>query len=264
MSLATGVGAEQNLLDETPEHAHQLVMDQPILRNHELETLREVDTSVFRSHTIDITWPVNEGPDGMSARLANVCDEAHDAIQAGINVVILSDRAVSPERAAIPSLLATAAVHHHLVREGTRLRAGLVLESGEPREVHHFATLIGFGASAINPYLMLDSVGELVADGRIPGETDIDAAERKIVKALGKGLLKTISKMGISTIQSYNGAQIFEAVGLEQALVERHFTGTASRIGGIGVDVLAREALDRHARAWPGGHDGLLPVGGVY
>jgi glutamate synthase (NADPH/NADH) large chain/glutamate synthase (ferredoxin) len=264
MSLGTGVGAEGNLLDETPEHAHQLVMDQPVLRNIELETLRHVSTAVFESHTIDITWPVAEGPDGLSKRLADVCDEAHDAIAAGCNILILSDRRVGRERAPIPSLLAVAAVHHHLVRAGTRLRAGLVLESGEPREVHHFATLIGFGASAINPYLMLDSVGELVAEGRIPGETDIDAAERKIVKALGKGLLKTISKMGISTIQSYNGAQIFEAVGLEQALVERHFTGTASRIGGIGIDVLAREALDRHARAWPGSHDGLLPVGGVY
>jgi glutamate synthase (NADPH/NADH) large chain/glutamate synthase (ferredoxin) len=264
MSLGTGVGAEQNLLDETPEHAHQLVMDQPILRNHELETLREVDTSVFRSHTIDLTWPVNEGPEGTSARLANVCDEAHDAIQAGINVVILSDRAVSPERAAIPSLLAVAAVHHHLVRLGTRLRCGLVLESGEPREVHHFATLIGYGASAINPYVMFETVGELVRDGRIAGVDDPVEAELKVVKALGKGLLKTISKMGISTIQSYNGAQIFEAVGLEKALIDRHFAGTASRIGGIGLDVLAQETLDRHARAYPRAAEDLLPVGGIY
>ncbi len=256
MSLATGVGAEQNLLDETPEHAHQLVMDQPILRNSELETLREVDTSVFRSHTIDITWPVNEGAHGMSARLTNVCDEAYDAIQAGINVVILSDRAVSPERAAIPSLLAVAAVHHHLVRLGTRLRAGLVLESGEPREVHHFATLIGYGASAINPYVMFETVAELFDDA--------EEAELKVVKALGKGLLKTISKMGISTIQSYNGAQIFEAVGLEKSLIDRHFAGTASRIGGIGLDVLAKETLDRHARAYPRAVEDLLPVGGVY
>src|SRR3954451_9800391 len=256
MSLATGVGAEQTLLDEPPEHAHQLVMDQPILRNHELETLRGVDTSVFRSHTIDITWPVNEGPDGMSARLTNVCDEAYDAIQAGINVVILSDRAVSPERAAIPALLAVAAVHHHLVRLGTRLRAGLVLESGEPREVHHFATLIGYGASAINPYVMFETVDELFDDAQ--------EAELKVVKALGKGLLKTISKMGISTIQSYNGAQIFEAVGLERGLIDRHFAGTASRIGGIGIEVLAQETLDRHTRAYPRAVEDLLPVGGIY
>jgi glutamate synthase (NADPH/NADH) large chain/glutamate synthase (ferredoxin) len=179
-------------------------------------------------------------------------------------VLILSDRRTGPERAPIPSLLAVAAVHHHLVRAGTRLKAGLVLESGEPREVHHFATLIGFGASAVNPYLMLDTVDEMVAEGRIAGVTDPDAAERNIVKALGKGLLKTISKMGISTVQSYCGAQIFEAVGLDTELVDRHFTGTASRIGGIGLAVLARETLDRHAQAWPGGPEDLLPVGGVY
>src|SRR3954470_17759005 len=264
MSLATGVGAEQNLLDETPEHAHQLVMDQPILRNHELETLREVSTDVFRAHTIDITWPIAEGPAGRQKRLANVCDEATDHIAAGINILILSDRATGPDRAPIPSLLAVSAVHHHLVREGTRLRAGLVLESGEPREVHHFAVLIGYGASAINPYLMLDTVDELARDGRIAGVEDPDEAERRIVKGLGKALLKTISKMGISTIQSYCGAQIFEAVGLEKTLIDRHFTGTASRIGGIGLGVLAREALDRHARAYPGSHEDLLPVGGVY
>ncbi len=264
MSLGTGVGSELNLLEETPEHAHQLVMDQPILRNLELETLRQVSSDVFRAHTIDITWPIADGPEGMAARLANVCDEAHDAITAGVNIVILSDRRVGKGRAPIPSLLAVAAVHHHLVRLGNRLRAGLVLESGEPREVHHFATLIGYGVSAINPYLLLDSVGELVADGRVVGVEDVDTAERNIVKALGKGLLKTISKMGISTIQSYCGAQIFEAVGLERELVDRHFTGTASRIGGVGIDLLAQEALDRHARAWPGGIDDLLPVGGVY
>ena len=186
MSLGTGVGAEGNLLTETPQHAHQLVMDQPILRNAELETLRSVSTDVFRAHTIDITWPIDEGPAGMQKRLANVCDEATDHIAAGINILILSDRATGPDRAPIPSLLAVSAVHHHLVREGTRLRAGLVLESGEPREVHHFAVLIGYGASAINPYLMLDTVDELARDGRIAGVEDPDEAERRIVKGLGK------------------------------------------------------------------------------
>jgi glutamate synthase domain-containing protein 2/glutamate synthase domain-containing protein 1/glutamate synthase domain-containing protein 3 len=264
MSLATGVGAELNLLEETPQHAHQLVMDQPILRNHELETLRQSSQEIFRSHTLDTTWAVEDGPEGMQARLANLCDEAYDGVVAGTNVLILSDRRVGPDRAPIPSLLAVAAVHHHLVRSGNRLRCGLVLESGEPREVHHMATLIAYGASAINPYLLFDSVDELVLDERIVGLDDPDAAQRNVVKALGKGLLKTISKMGISTIQSYNGAQIFEAVGLEQDLIERHFTGTASRIGGIGIDVLAREALDRHARAYPARHEDLLPVGGVY
>jgi glutamate synthase (NADPH/NADH) large chain/glutamate synthase (ferredoxin) len=265
MSLGTGVGAERNLLEETPEHAHQLVMDQPILRNHELETLRHVSHDIFSAGTIDITWPLAEGADGMVRALAEICDAASLAIAAGVNVLILSDRAVKADRVPIPALLAVAAVHHHLVREGTRLSAGLVLESGEPREVHHFATLIGYGASAINPYLLFDTVDELVADGRVPGVEDPDEAEKNVVKALGKGLLKTISKMGISTIQSYCGAQIFEAVGLEKELIDRHFTGTASRIGGIGLDVLGQESIDRHQRAYPRELSGdLLPVGGVY
>jgi glutamate synthase domain-containing protein 2/glutamate synthase domain-containing protein 1/glutamate synthase domain-containing protein 3 len=283
MSLATSLGRERNLFDETPEHAHKLLLDQPILLNRELETLRHIDHAVFSSDTLDITWPVEEGPAGMERALAGVCERAHAAIAEGVNVLILSDRLLGPRRAPIPSLLAVAAVHHHLVREGTRLRAGIVLESGEPREVHHFATLIGYGASAVNPYVMLETLDELVALGRIvrpagngappaaPGEgvaLSAEEAAQNTVKAIGKGLLKTISKMGISTIQSYRGAQIFEAVGLARELVDRHFTGTASRIGGVGLDVLAQEALQRHARAYP--KDGwdpspdLLPVGGVY
>ncbi|MEJ7785055.1 MAG: glutamate synthase central domain-containing protein, partial [Solirubrobacteraceae bacterium] len=265
MSLATGVGAERNLLAESPEHAHQLVMDQPILRNSELETLRHVSHEIFSAETIDITWPVAQGAEGMTRALAEVCDAASAAVAAGVNILILSDRAVRSDRAPIPALLAVAAVHHHLVREGTRLRAGLVLESGEPREVHHFATLIGYGASAINPYLLFDTVDELVTEGRVPDVSSPDDAQKHVVKAIGKGLLKTISKMGISTTQSYCGAQIFEAVGLEKELVDRFFTGTASRIGGIGLEVLAREALDRQARAYPSAaSEDLLPVGGVY
>jgi glutamate synthase domain-containing protein 2/glutamate synthase domain-containing protein 1/glutamate synthase domain-containing protein 3 len=268
MSLGTGVGSEQNLLDETPEHAHQLVMDQPILRNWELETLRHVSHDVFNAHTIDITWPVAEGVDGLGRRLAQICDEAHDAIEAGTNIIILSDRRMNAQRVAIPALLAVAATHHHLVREGTRLRAGLVLESGEPREVHHMATLIGYGCSAINPYLLFDTVEELVAEGRVPKVDSIAKAQANIVKGIGKGLLKTISKMGISTVQSYCGAQIFEAVGLDRELVDKYFTGTASRIGGIGLEVLATETLERHAQAYgPWGQPReaeLLPVGGIY
>jgi glutamate synthase domain-containing protein 2/glutamate synthase domain-containing protein 1/glutamate synthase domain-containing protein 3 len=277
MSLSTSLGSERNLFDETPGHAHKLELDQPILLNRELETLRHISHRVFSSRTLDITWPVDEGPAGMGRALARVCDQAHEAISEGVNIIILSDRMLGPRRAPIPSLLAVSSVHHHLVREGTRLRAGIVLESGEPREVHHFATLIGYGASAINPYVMLETLDELVAQGRIVRAaqngadsatplTTIEAA-RNTVKAIGKGLLKTISKMGISTIQSYRGAQIFEAVGLERELIDRHFTGTASRIGGIGLDVLAVEALERHARAYPTdgrAPDSLLPVGGVY
>ena len=193
-----------------------------------------------------------------------MCAEADAALAEGVNILILSDRATSPERAAIPSLLAVAGVHHHLVREGTRLQTGLVLESGEPREVHHFATLIGYGASAINPYLMFESLEALVDDGRVPGVDDFETAQWNVVKGVAKGLLKTISKMGISTIQSYNGAQIFEAVGLAPELIDRYFVGTASRIGGIDANILAIETLERHARGFNLSSDDLLPVGGVY
>ncbi|MGA8363443.1 MAG: glutamate synthase large subunit [Solirubrobacteraceae bacterium] len=278
MSLETTLGSERNLFEETPAHAHKLVLERPILLNRELETLRHVSHELFKATTIDITFSVAEGADGMLTALDRVCAQAHDAISEGVNIIVLSDRSIGPRRAPIPSLLAVASVHHHLVREGTRLRVGIVLESGEPREVHHFATLIGYGASAINPYLMLETLDELVIEGRITpvgadaagpprGEelnAQLEQAAQNTIKAIGKGLLKTISKMGISTIQSYRGAQIFEAVGLERELIERHFTGTASRIGGVGLDVLAQEALERHARAYPAPEDDLLPVGGVY
>ena len=234
MSVASGVGSERNLFDETPEHAHQLSMETPILRSAELEKLRQVDSSIFEAHTLDITWPAGAGPDGLADAVERVCAEASESIARGVNILILSDRNVGPERVPIPALLAVAGVHHHLVREGTRLQAGLVLESGEPREVHHFATLIGYGASAINPYVMFESLDELVADGRLPEDMTADEAQERCVKGIAKGLLKTISKMGISTIQSYTGAQIFEAVGLAPELIDAHFPGTASRIGGIG------------------------------
>jgi glutamate synthase (NADPH/NADH) large chain/glutamate synthase (ferredoxin) len=273
MSLSTSLGTELNLFDETPAHAHKLVLNQPILLNRELETLGHVAHDLFAARTINITWSLDKGAAGMSEALARICREASEAIDERVNIIVLSDRLVGPRRVPVPSLLAVATVHHHLVREGTRLRAGIIVESGEPREVHHFATLIGYGASAINPYLMLETLDDLVlnqkaitrrgADGSEVVVGAVEAAEN-VVKALGKALLKTISKMGISTIQSYCGAQIFEAVGLERELIDRHFTGTASRIGGVGEDVLATEALERHARAYPMPQDELLPVGGVY
>ena len=263
MSLQTGVGAEFNLLSESPEQAHQLVIDQPILRNPQLEKLRQVSHEIFDAATLDLTWPIEEGPDGCRRRLDALCDEAFEQVDHGANVLILSDRNLGPERVAVPSLLAVAAVHHHLVRAGTRLRTGLVIESGEPRDIHHMATLIGYGASAINPYLMFESLDELADRSLLPEDLGRDEAEQRIVKAIGKGLLKTISKMGISTIQSYCGAQIFEAVGLEQELIDKYFTGTASRIGGVGLEVLAAEALGRHFRAYPRTDREVLPVGGV-
>ena len=275
MSLATSLGNERNLFDETPEHAHKLLLDQPILLNRELETLRNVEHDVYKARTIDITWPAAEGPQGMTEAIERICRQAREAIAEHVNIIILNDRRLGPKRVAIPSLLAVAAVHHHLVLEGTRLRAGIIVESGEPREVHHFATLIGYGASAVNPYLMLETLDEMVAEGRIareggngsdgsPVALGAEEAAQNVVKAIDKGLLKTISKMGISTIQSYRGAQIFEAVGLDKGLIDKHFTYTASRIGGVDIDVLATEALERHARAYPAAADRLLPVGGVY
>jgi glutamate synthase domain-containing protein 2/glutamate synthase domain-containing protein 1/glutamate synthase domain-containing protein 3 len=273
MSLGTSLGSERNLFEETPEHAHKLMLNQPILLNKELETLRHVDHDVFAARTINTTWALEKGPAGMVEALDRICREASEAIDERVNIIVLSDRLVGPRRVPVPSLLAVAAVHHHLVREGTRLRAGIILESGEPREVHHFATLIGYGAVAINPYLMLETLDNLTLVQRAIKRVDASGAEvdlgpveaaNNVVKALGKALLKTISKMGISTIQSYCGAQIFEAVGLEPGLVEKYFTGTASRIGGVGAEVLAQEAIERHARAYPAPQDALLPVGGIY
>jgi glutamate synthase domain-containing protein 2/glutamate synthase domain-containing protein 1/glutamate synthase domain-containing protein 3 len=263
MSLQASVGAERNLLSESPDQAHLLVMDQPILRNHELEKLRQVSHDVFDAATLDITWPIEQGPDGMEIRLYDLCGEAAMYVDNGANILILSDRNLGPERVAMPSLLAVAAVHHHLVRRGTRLRTGLVIESGEPRSIHDMATLIGYGAAAINPYVMFESLDELADDSLLPVDLSPEEAELRIVRAIGKGLLKTISKMGISTIQSYCGAQIFEAVGLSRELIDRHFTGTASRIGGIGLEELSVEAMERHFRAYPRTDRDLLPVGGV-
>jgi glutamate synthase (NADPH) large chain len=264
MSLQACVGPEINLLGETEDHCHQLVMSQPILRNAECERLRQVDHDVFASRTIDITWPVESGPHGMERRLTEICQEASDRVRDHVTVLILSDRNIGAERAPIPSLLATSAIHHHLVREGTRLRCGLVVETGEAREVHHIACLIGYGASAVNPYVMFESLSALHREGRLPEEMEQLEGEQRLIKAIGKGLLKVLSKMGISTIRSYTGAQIFEAIGLDPGLVDRHFTGTPSRVGGVGLDVLASEAMDRHARAYPSAASELLPPGGVY
>src|SRR5438034_4923126 len=264
MSVAASVGSERNLLDETPEHARQLVIDNPILLDAELERLRAVDSPAFKSWTIDTTWPAAEGPDGLERGVDRICDEAGVALAAGANILILSDRRAGPGRVPIPSLLATGAVHHHLVREGTRLQAGIVVESGEPRSVHSIATLVGYGAAAVNPYLMLETLAELVELGSLPPGMTPAEAQKRATKGIAKGLLKTMSKMGISTVPSYCGAQIFEAVGLARELVELHFTGTPTRIGGIGLPEIAEGALARHARAFPAGGEQLLPVLGLY
>jgi glutamate synthase domain-containing protein 2/glutamate synthase domain-containing protein 3 len=239
-------------------------MPQPVLRNDELHKLRNVDHYVFDTETLDCTWPLSEGPAGLAKAVDRLCAEAAAAVGLGVTVLILSDRAVSHERVPVPSLLAVSAVHHHLVRRGTRLRTGIVVESGEPREVHHIACLLGYGASAVNPYLLFESLPAMIEAGELPAGTTVGEASANVVAGIGKGLLKVLSKMGISTVQSYTGAQIFEAVGLDRELVDKHFHGTASRIGGVGLEVLAREALDRHGRAYPAGSDAVLPPGGVY
>jgi glutamate synthase domain-containing protein 2/glutamate synthase domain-containing protein 3 len=264
MSVRASVGSERNLLAETSEHARQLVIDNPILLDEELEQLRRVESEVFKSWTIDTTWAAVDGADGLAPAIERICAEANVALAAGANILILSDRSAGPGRVPIPSLLATGAVHHHLVREGTRLQAGIVVESGEPRSVHSIAVLVGYGAASVNPYLMLETLGELVELGWLPPDLTPTEARYRATKGIAKGLLKTMSKMGISTMPSYCGAQIFEAVGLGPELIERYFTGTASRIGGIGIGELAEESLARHARAYPGTADALLPVIGLY
>jgi len=274
MSLGTSLGRERNLFHESPKHAHKLLLNQPILLNRDLETVRNIVHRRFAARTINTTWSLNEGAAGLRNALRRICAESERAIEEHVNIIILSDRRIGPRRVPIPSLLATAAVHSHLVRRRIRLRAGIIVESGEPREVHHFATLIGYGASAINPYVALETLDLLVAQGKVKGtysEANGEAvpisseiAAQNYIKAIDKGLLKTISKMGISTIESYRSAQIFEAVGLSSELVEEFFPGTVSRIGGVTLSDLATEALLRHQRAYPAPPNSLLPLGGVY
>jgi len=256
MAADTTIGPERNLLEPTPLSAHQIKLSTPILTNEELEKLRYLSTPkgrsgawAFKATTIPILFPPASGGEGLEKAMAEVCRRASEAVRAGTNIVILSDRGVDAEHAPIPALLAVAGVHHHLIREGTRTQVGLVLESGEPREVHHFALLIGYGAGAVNPYLAFETLHDLVKEGMLPG-VDEEHAVKYYIKALNKGVVKVISKMGISTIQSYCGAQIFEAVGLDRDVIDRYFTWTPSRLGGIGIDVIAREATARHGSAF--------------
>ena len=250
-SLNMYVGPEQNLFEETPEHAHRLKLDQPILNNEELNKIRELRVGTLRTVTLPMLFPVAEGGAGLRRAMDELCAAASRAVRSGATMLVLSDRGATRERAPIPALLATAGVHHHLIRDGQRTRCGLIVESGEPREVHHFAMLIGYGAGGINPYLAYETLGEIVRDGWIPDIKDTLKAHTYYVKAVNKGLLKVMSKMGISTLQSYCGAQIFEAVGLGPEIVDRYFTATPSRVGGVGLDEVAAEVKMRHERAFP-------------
>ncbi len=267
MALYSTLGAERNLLEETEEHARMIRVEHPVITDEDLARLEHVDEPGFKIHKIPCLFKVSESGAGLRAALDRVCAEAEAAVRDGANVLILSDRGVTPDQAPIPMLLATGAVHHHLIRETLRTRCGIVCETGEAREVAHMALLIGYGAAAINPYLALQTIEELVEDGTYtPEGLDAQTAIQNFIKANDKGLLKTFAKMGISTLQSYRGAQIFEAIGLDRGLVARCFTGTASRVSGVGYEVIATEAAMRHARAFPGDEFQYpeLDAGGLY
>jgi glutamate synthase domain-containing protein 2/glutamate synthase domain-containing protein 1/glutamate synthase domain-containing protein 3 len=249
MSLTSYIGTERNILEETPRHCHTLKLEHPILTNLDLEKLRRVSWGDFLATTLPALFRPDDGERELERALDGLCRRASLAIRDGYRLLILSDRGVDEETAPIPSLLALTAVHNHLVRERTRTQVALIVESGEPREVMHLALLIGYGASAVNPYLAIETLEDMAQRGRL-GEVSFPTALKNYKKAIDKGLLKVFSKMGISTLQSYRGAQCFEAIGLNRKIVDRYFTGTPSRIEGVGLDVLAREARLKHAHAF--------------
>ena len=266
MSLISYIGQERNILQEQPINAHTLRLEHPMLTNRDLERLRRVSQGDFLATTLPALYRVSHGEKGLQDALNTLCRRASLALKSGYTILILSDRGVDEEYAPIPSLLALTAVHNHLVRESTRSQCALVVESGEPREVMHFALLIGYGASAVNPYLAIETLEDFAKRGYLPQGQTFDTALKNYKKSINKGLLKTFSKMGISTLQSYRGAQVFEALGLNKSLVQKYFTGTPSRIEGIGLDVIARESQMKHEHAFRPVSDSEteLAVGGNY
>jgi glutamate synthase (ferredoxin) len=264
-SPVTTIGAERNLLDPQPESCHLIKLATPILSNEELAKLKHLHQDGFQSQTLPILFTAAKGVMGLESAMQTLCAQADAAIAAGVNLLILSDRGVNREQAAIPSLLAVAGLHHHLIRQGSRTRVGLVLESGEPREVHHYALLLGYGCGAINPYLAFATLTNMIEQGIILN-VEPATAQKNYIKAATKGVIKVASKIGISTLQSYRGAQIFEAIGLDASVIDQYFTWTASRIAGADLAVLTQEALLRHHHAFPerqvNGH--TLDVGGEY
>jgi glutamate synthase domain-containing protein 2/glutamate synthase domain-containing protein 1/glutamate synthase domain-containing protein 3 len=266
MSLISYIGVERNILQETPENCHTLKLPHPILTNRDLEKLRRVSTGDLLAITLPALFRAEEGEAGLERALDELCRRASLAVTSGYTLLILSDRGVDKHYAPIPSLLALAAVHNLLVREETRTSVALIVESGEPREVMHFALLIGYGASAVNPYLALEALEDLARRGYLPEGVTAEIATRNFIKAINKGLLKTFSKMGISTLQSYRGAQVFEAIGLNKELVDKYFVGTTSQLEGVGLGVLAREAQMKHEHAFRpvSESEPELSVGGSY
>jgi glutamate synthase (ferredoxin) len=264
-SMESTIGPERNLLKPEPESCRQIGVKYPIIDNDQLAKLRRVSERGFRSLTLPMLFRPEENGPGLDRAMGELCARASDAVDAGYTILILSDRGVNEEFAPIPSLLATAGVHHHLVRQGTRTKCALVVESGDAREVHHMALLIGYGAGAVNPHLAFESLDDMIREGALRDLTQ-ERAVKNYIRALNKGILKVMSKMGISTVQSYCGAQIFEAIGLAQDFVDKCFTWTASRIGGVGIEVIADEAARRHAQAYPKRPAGppMLDSGGEY
>ena len=267
MSLECYIGPERNLLEATPEHCHRLLIQHPILTNEELAQLKEMNHRGWKTKVIDMVFDRAGGDGAMLAALDRICAETTKALKDGFSLVILSDRAMDYGKIAIPALLAVGAVHHHLVKTNSRTGIGLILETGEAREVHHHAMLVGYGADAINPYLAFETLWELRAQKKIDVKDD-KTVVKNYIKAVDKGLLKIMSKMGISTLQSYKGAQIFEAIGLNAEVIDRSFVGTASKVDGVGLDVLAKEAIRRHEIGFPVRHESkslpVLPSGGQY
>lgn len=266
MSLATFVGSAGNLLMEDPLDCHTVALKQPVLNNHELEKIRSIDTGIFQAKTLQCYFRADGKAGSLQRALDRLCRYAVDAVDDGFEVLILSDRAIDSDHAPIPSLIATAAVHHHLIRKGKRGQVGLVIEAGDVWEVHHFACLIGFGATAINPYLALSTIRDMKLSGLLQTDTEVDTLKKHYIKAVNDGLLKVFSKMGISTLQSYQGAQIFEIIGLNKTVVDKYFTGATSRIEGMGLDEIAKETLAKHNLAFSKKDVPVdrLPVGGVY
>jgi glutamate synthase (NADPH) large chain len=267
MSLVSYIGGVSNLLEETPQHCHIVALQQPVLTNKDLERLRYIDHGHFQTKTIPITFFVQNGKVGTLERaLEKICQYAADAVEDGYEIILLSDRGIDSDHAPIPSLLATAAVHHHLIRKGLRSKVGLIVEAGDVWETHHFALLIGYGASAINPYLAFETINDLKKEAIIKADLNEEKLQYNYTKAVGDGLLKIMSKMGISTLQSYTGAQVFEALGINKKVVDKYFTGTVSRIGGLDLDGIAKEAILKHKLAFPEKEipNSKLEVGGVY
>lgn len=266
MSLATFAGSNGNLLVEDPLACHSVALKHPVLNNHELEKIRSIDTGIFQAKTLQTYFRADGKAGSLKKGLDRLCRYAVDAVEDGFEVIILTDRAIDSDHAPIPSLLATAAVHHHLIRKGYRGQVGIIVEAGDVWEVHHFACLLGFGATAINPYLALSSIRDMKLNNKLQTELDTEYLKKNYVKAVNEGLLKVFSKMGISTLQSYQGAQIFEIIGLNKTVVDQYFTGATSRIQGMGLDEIAKEVLAKHYFAFSKKDIPVdrLPVGGIY